>query len=174
MNTLPADVPRFDPLEAFARWFARAPFALPPTPFDAVTRVNKFTLLTLYRHGPFQVQLGICEPGSEITEHTHPDCDTILIYLSGEMYFRKNGLVVIAPEDQRLQDSNGICALNGFTIRIGPNDWHGATVGPKGGSFLTVQHWLNGKPESVEKNWEGAPLDEAHAKVITNDPTAQT
>ena len=53
------------------------------------------------------------------------------------------------------REHNKTCAYFGYFIRVNANDWHGATVGNMGGSFLSVQHWKNGtNPSSVHWDWE--------------------
>ena len=54
------------------------------------------------------------------------------------------------------------------TIRVLPESKHDAKAGPKGGCFLSVQHWLNGvKPTSVGNDWVGdSNMGENHTSQI--------
>ena len=57
--------------------------------------------------------------------------------------------------------------LLGMRLRILPHDVHGASVGPSGGCFISVQHWLGGvAPTSVHLDWDGPPLDEGHRLTL--------
>ena len=165
MQQEPYKPPTFDPLEAFVHWYLRQPFALPPGVLAGVHHVSDFSGLTLYRDDQFQAQLWLCQPGSEIKDHCHPSIDTYQIYVSGQVYLRLNGKPVVKPEDIH-EMADGRANKNGFAIRVRPTDYHGATIGPKGGAFLNLQRWLNGPPQSAELDWEGEPLDEAHAKLL--------
>lgn len=154
-------LPAFDPLAAFANWFVRDQgYRVPPCPFDAISRVGKFTGLVLYRNAPYQVQLWICEPHSEIPEHNHPNMDTLFAYLSGEIYLNVNGVPILTPENTReLQD--GMCSNAGVYARIGPTDKHSAKIGPRGGSFLNFGMFHDGFVRSAHLDWEGEPLDKS-------------
>ena len=155
------EIPTFDPLMGFAQWFQQSPFAVPPTIAEGYNRVGPFAGLTLYRGGPFQVQLWLCPPLSEIPDHSHPDVDSIQLYLSGQVYLRLNGEQIIKPED--VFETEGRCSKHGYAIRVRPHDTHGASIGANGGAFMTFQHWLKGEPQSVELNWRGEPINAEHA-----------
>lgn len=162
------NIPVFDELGSFAEWYQRQYFAIPLCPADGVRRVGGFSGLTLYRQGPFQVQLWICEPNSVIPDHCHPNVDSIQMYLSGEVFLRLNGEEIVQPNDVH-EAHNGLSSRHGFFIRICPGDIHGATIGPKGGSFLTFQRFLDGKPKSVELDWAGEPIDKAHEEMLMRE-----
>ena len=160
--------PAFDPLVAFANWFAAQPgFGVPQSPFDGVTRVGAFSGLVLYRKAPYQVQLWQCDPNSEIPDHSHPHVDSIQQYLSGEMSLRLNGREVM-PMNTVKDDGSGYSTARGAFIRVRPTDNHGATIGPMGACFLTYQHFLDNNPRSVHMDWEGEPLSDEHAMEIQN------
>jgi hypothetical protein len=156
----------YDPLVEFAKWCVAQPgMMVPRSPAFGVTRVGQFSGLVLYRSGQFQAQLWIADPNSEIPDHRHPNVDQIQVYVSGEVYLRKNGVCVITPESlQQLAD--GTSNANGAGLRVGPADTHGATVGEMGGAFLNFQHWLKGTPQSGDEDWIGEPLDAEHAIAI--------
>lgn len=160
-------VPDFDPLTAFAGWYVnQIGFGVPQSPLLGVTRVGAFSGLTLFRTGQFQVQLWLCDPNSEIPDHSHPNCDTILQYVSGEMSLRLNGVEVLRRED--IKDvGDGTSSARGVWLRINPQDNHGGTIGPAGSAFLTIQQWRHGvAPMSVELDWHGDPLSPEHEIAI--------
>lgn len=43
---------------------------------------------------------------------------------------------------------------------------HGATVGPTGVTFLSIQKWTGAAPSHVTDDWEGATMGETHAQRI--------
>lgn len=155
----------FDDLLIFAQQYAQEAPRVPIMPYDAVRKVGKFTGLTLFRGGAYQVQLWSGEPNSSVDDHRHPGVDTIQIYLSGQIYLKVNG-VPITPPDRVGMLPNGICNFSGKFTRIRPEDTHSFTLGPLGGSWMTVEKWLNGNPTSTELDWEGEPIDEKHREEL--------
>ena len=114
---------------------------MPPDMGEVVTHSEASTSAIIYRSGQFQVQHVIYKPNSEAVDHRHPNVDSILIYGSGDVTFRRNDEEPI------------VCFNTGQDImRIKPNDWHGVSFGPRGGSFYAVQHW-NGQPGFVIDDW---------------------
>lgn len=146
-----------DELTKFTDWWMKTKKLRPPS--DAYNRVAGSTGTTLYRKDQFQVQLFINDPNYEIVDHLHPNVDSYEIYLSGAVYFRLNKETLLTPE----QVAEAGLLLTGKRIRVRPDEWHGATVGATGGSFLSIQHWLNGVvPSSVHLDWAGPPIDAGH------------
>lgn len=161
-------MPRFDPLMAFVEWFqTRSGIAMPLSPADGVSRVGAFSGIVLYRDRHFQVQLWICDPNSFIPEHSHPNVDSIQVYVSGQVYLTKNGKPVIQAEDLQINE-NGLSSQLGAFLRVDANETHGAQIGPMGGAFLTFQHFHVGEPVSVEQVWEGPPLSLEHGQTLDN------
>lgn len=153
---------------AFATWFvSQRGFGIPQSPFDGLTRVGAFSGLVVYRKAPYQVQLWLCDPNSEIHDHSHPHVDSIMQYLSGEMSLRLNGREVMSMSDA-VDDGNGYSTARGAFIRIRPTDNHGATIGPRGGCFITFQHFLDNNPRSAHIDWVGEPLSHDHALALAN------
>ncbi len=146
-----------DPLLEFARFYFANPQALPPSVWAGVTFVGDFAQLVMERSGDYQVQLCLCRPDSVIPDHSHPNVDTFVVYVTGQIFFRLDGQVVIEPQAVK-ETPRGGCSHNAHHLRVMPGQSHGAAIGPVGGAFLTVQRWLNGKPTSVERDWEGPPL----------------
>ncbi|CAB5223064.1 hypothetical protein UFOVP367_61 [uncultured Caudovirales phage] len=142
-----------DKLSIFLKdWLDKKPFQ-PPFDPNAVTFDNNVIGTVLYRNDEFQVQLFTVKPNTEIVDHVHPNVDSFEVYLSGEISFRRNKKKITGKKFWR--EHNGTCAYFGYFIRVNANDWHGATTGNMGGSFLSIQHWKNGtKPSSVHLDWE--------------------
>lgn len=163
------NAPKFDLLQQFAAWWMNNNAGIPPSPPDAVHRCGPVTVLTLYRDETFQVQLALCDPYSEITDHKHPGVELIKVYVSGEIYLRVNGQPVITAE--LLAENGG--NMNGRMMRIGENDSHGALIGPKGGAFITIQHHLRAPAKPLQLCWAGSPLDARHRKALVEDGQEQ-
>lgn len=160
-----------DPLlQAADFWLNRQGINVPPSIYEGVVKVGPFMGLTLYRRGQLQVQIWLCPPGSEIPDHSHPNVDQIQIYVCGDMLFRINGKITFQSTDGDASVpvwGSPIPNAHGAMGRVNSTDTHGATIGPAGGSFLNIQLWKNGvEPRSVETDWVGDPVDEAHAGRI--------
>jgi hypothetical protein len=116
----------------------------------------------LYRDGPWQVEMftyPASASGGEIVDHRHPNVDSVEVHVVGDIYFRVNGRQIATRQQYEMTDERGRQLAAGQSLRIKPRDWHGATIGPRGGTFLSLQHWLNGvEPSSVGLDWEGSPL----------------
>jgi len=92
----------------------------------------------------------------KMEQHRHPNVDSFEVPLCGNIDFFKNGEPVAPREKVFGVSPKGQSLLFGTFTRILPVDWHGASFGPGGGSFMSVQHWLNGVvPSSVGMDWEG-------------------
>jgi hypothetical protein len=158
-----------DHLEQFAKWFHEQHGSL-QCPFEGVSFVGNFAQLVLCRHGQYQVQLGLARPYAEIPDHEHPDVDTILVYLTGEIVFRVD-LEDAWDKTEIKSLSNGLCSHRGRAVRVLPGQSHGASFGPFGGAFLSIQHWIGKPPESVEMNWLGPSLSEDHDRALKSRAT---
>lgn len=136
----------------FCKWWLRyRPFVVPNQ--GAIRNVGDYRGITVYRDGPFQVQLFISAPHGVATPHTHPNIDSVEVHVGGDGEF--------------VADSS---THHFGMLRILPGENHGATTGPEGIAFFSVQKWLNGvKPSSVELDWGGEPLDQAHAKDLAHE-----
>lgn len=130
----------YDDLAGFLDWWMNSrPINTPQE--NSVTQAGAIYGVVLYRQAPYQVQLFIMPPYSSIEDHIHPNVDSYEVYLGGDIDFRFDG-EMYTPE-----------AL-GTHIRVRPNCWHGGLFGPRGGSFLSVQKWLNGRePTTVGDDW---------------------
>ena len=117
------------------------------------------------------MQMWTCAPNSVIPEHSHPGVDNIQIYLWGQVYLTHNGQPVIS--DEQMVEKDGLSAAYTSSIRILPGDTHGASIGPMGGAFLTIQRWLDGNPKSVATAWSGDPLNDEHVRELNHDQTSR-
>ena len=153
-----------DDLKEFKNWFLKhntieVPYDNPLMFIDGIAGI------TLYKKKPYQVQLFICEPNTEITEHSHPNIDSYEMFLYG-MEFSHKGKTIIDKRMSMLRKKN-IPRLANVTLRIKPNDIHGALSSNKGGSFISIQKWINDlNPTHVSKDWHGKPLGNKHEKQL--------
>lgn len=157
----------FESLDQFKSWWMGTRAFRPP--LDGVRFPSSTTAgIILYRFGEYQVQLFIFGPDMVIPAHRHPHVDSYEHYVSGQVYFHKGGKELLPRS--AFYDKDGVAAplLNSGhrpEVRVGPQDWHGAQIGPLGGSFLSIQKW-NGPPGLVELDWVGEPLDDKHRADI--------
>jgi hypothetical protein len=172
-----ADGGKLDQLEKFCAWFLKEMPVIGAVPFaGAVSKVEDVTSILLYRRGQFQVQMFALQPGTIIPEHTHPNVDTIQVYVGGNIHFSHSGKYVYPQDGVFAKDGPLKCAnKRGMTMRVRPNDLHGAVVGEGGGVFMAVQHWLNGvEPHCVGSDYEGVTMGERHlANVVSGKATAK-
>jgi hypothetical protein len=97
--------------------------------------------LSIYRSGQYQVQLFLLQPNAVIKSHCHPNVDSYEVTVSGKVAFEVDGY---RHEDRAIWDH----------VRVLPTAEHTAYIGDTGGSFISVQKWLNGiKPTSVGWDW---------------------
>lgn len=133
----------------FAVWWMRhKPFKVPA---DGVRVFTGVSGLTLYRDGPFQVQMFIVAPNAGSPEHAHPNIDSVEYGLAGADTFK----------------STNNTRFKGL-ICVAPSEFHTAAADARGGAFLSIQKWINGiEPSSVELDWIGASIDQKHAAMLT-------
>ena len=147
-------------LREFKNWYLKNNII--QTPFkEPLMFIDGIAGITLYRKKPFQVQLFICEPNTTITEHSHPDIDSYEVFLWG-MSFTHKGQTIISHKMAMLEKNDMPRCFN-WTLRVKPEDLHGGQASDKGGSFLSIQKWLNNiEPTHVSKNWKGNSLGAKH------------
>ena len=166
-----------DPIEQFAESFLRDMPVIGAVPFaGAVSRVEDVTCILLYRRDQFQVQMFACPEGTIIPEHTHPNVDTIQVYVGGNVIFTHNGRYAYRADEVRAMDGPLRCAnKRGHILRVRPDEKHGAVIGAGGGIFMAVQHWQNGiAPHCVAADYEGITMGEDHlSKVVSGTATAK-
>lgn len=145
-------------------WLKDAPICPPAVPYE---RVASNIGVTLYRDDRFQVQLWTFAPHSEIADHSHPDVDSWVVWVGGDYCFRKNGRMVERP-DMKFVRWRGVTVPK---LHLAPGDMHGASIGPTGGSFLSITERLDGhEPVSVHLVWAGPPLDSEHDATLRGEP----
>ena len=166
-----------DELEQFCAWFLKKTPVIGAVPFaGAVSKIQDVTAILLYRSGQFQVQMFAVPEGTIIPEHTHPNVDSIEVYVGGNIRFSHSGRYVYGEDQLRAHDGPLGCAFKrGTRIRVHPNDVHGGVFGKGGGVFLSVQHWLNGvKPHCVAADYDGITMGEDHlSKVAGGEAVAK-
>lgn len=159
-----------DELDEFTNWWLDIRSFRPPANDCPLDFNGNLHGVTLYRDGEWQVQLLSIKPNSIIIEHRHPNVDTYEVYFSGQHVLGMNSKVLYTLEDlAKLQDPQLPTPFGfGVATRIAPPDWHWVKFGEQGGSFLSIQKWLNGvKPTSVGHDWE--EKGENHeVKVVDN------
>ena len=150
-----------DELERFCVSFLEKMTVLGAVPFEgAVSKIENVTGILLYRSGQFQVQMFAVPEGTIIPEHTHPNVDSIEVYMGGNIHFSHSGKysydgAFLIPDGGPL----GLAKKRGNLIRVRPNDIHGGVFGKGGGVFLSVQHWLNGvTPHCVAADYDGITM----------------
>ena len=134
---------KFDDLYAFATWWMNTKTFLPPIE-NNVSKDDKLTGTVLYRDGQYQVELFTIKSKTKSEMHVHPNVDSYEIYVSGDINFVING------ENFNCIEGDVIPSLT----RIYPHYLHTGETFEKGGSFLSIQKWLNGvSPTSVTIDW---------------------
>ena len=115
-----------------------------------IYNVEGFHSYVQYRNRDFQVQVFLFPPLAVAPEQTHPNVHSYEVGLSGDLWFSHGGKWIHPKHHAFHFYRRNRC------IRVNNVDLHGASVGPKGGMFLSVQQWLNGVPPTcVGKDYEG-------------------
>lgn len=154
-----------DPLEAFADWFLARPIDLLRPPIHGVYHYGELMSVVLYRAAQFQAELFIVQPNptERCGQHGHPDIDSMEVAISGELCFILDRRPIMPRKVSNAVAEDGALQLYGHRVRVRPGQAHTAIVGPQGGCFLSLQHWLNGvSPSSIGLNWSG----EEHAAAF--------
>ena len=142
---------------------------------NAVWKIQDVTSILLYRKGQFQVQMFAVPEHTIVPEHTHPNVDSIEVYVGGNIAFSHSGKYIVPKDTIVPKGPLGLCSRRGLRVRVRPNDVHGGVVGEGGGVFLSVQHWLNGvEPHCVAADYTGLAMGEHHlSKVVYGDASAK-
>ena len=158
-----------DVLEQFCNdYLAKSP-VIGAVPFaGAVSRVEDVTCILMYRRDQFQVQMFAVPEGTIIPEHTHPNVDSIEVYVGGNIQLSVGGKHVYPAEI--LFENSGplkLASRRGERVRVRPDQIHGATIGAGGAVFLSIQHWLNGvAPHCVAADYDGVAMGEHHLAQV--------
>lgn len=154
-------------LESFAKWYLEQPRRPRPPCEKSVHFVEGLVATVIYRMAPFQVELVTCSPNLELPEHSHPNVDSFELYLSGALMFSLDGKQIVPDEEAAKIGWDGVHHLIGSSLRVPAGAPHGLRVGPNGGTFLSIQQWLNNKPLStVGDDWDGDAMGPIHAARI--------
>lgn len=154
-----------DPLGDFLVWYGEHGPAFPAAPAAGLWYTAGLPGVTLYSCGAFQAQLFIFPADTIVPEHRHPHVDTIEMHLAGDFDFRVGGLPAI-PADHFDDRRGGVSRWWGRGVRVRPHVWHDVRVGARGAAFLSLQHWLEGRPTTVGLDWEGAPVNDRHGSQL--------
>ncbi len=155
-------------IEEFTSWFLEK---MPPiwnVPFgECVWKIEDVTSVLLYRKPPHQVQLFVVPPHYIIPEHTHPNVDSMEVYIGGDGKFSLHGRWVMSDESLTVPSQYGTWQHRGGRIRVKPNELHGAKYGPLGGVFMSSQYWLNGvEPHCVSADYSGGVMGPHHLAFV--------
>ena len=132
---------------------------------NAVQFYSSIAGITLWQENNFQVQMFICKPNTKIENHVHPNVDSYEVYLNGDVDFYINNKKVV--DDKFITgEKNGHSRAYGMTARIKPDTLHSAFIGDRGGSFLSIQHWLKGNPSHIGNDWVGKAVSKEHENNI--------
>lgn len=131
-------------------------------PHDAVQHLDGVMGLTIFQQPPYQVQLWLVRPNKEIPDHAHPNCETVLVYISGDLILRVGGKSFTFDEVS-VKTNPRMC--RGSTLYVAAGAVHGLSVGRLGGAFLSVQRW-NGQMKSTDLDWVGDVLGSLHASRL--------
>ena len=82
-----------DTLKNFKNWYLEKNIIKPPL-LNGLMFIDGIAGITLYRSKPFQVQMFICNPNTNIKEHSHPNVDSYELFLWG-MTFTHKGKTII-------------------------------------------------------------------------------
>ena len=157
-----------DDLTTFLEWYLESGLRIYVPHENFIHFVEGVTGLTIYRSGQYQVQLFTATPNTVIPSHTHPNVDSYEVALSG-MEFYLNDKVVLPRwyANQKAPDSN-LSISHYKVVRVLPDCPHSAAAGENGGSFMSVQQWLNDvEPTSVGNDWIGDTMGDNHTTQVT-------
>ena len=157
-----------DDLTTFLEWYLSGGLEIYVPHSNFVHFVEGVTGLTVYRSGQFQVQLFTATPNTIIPSHTHPNVDSYEVALSG-MEFYLNDKVVLPRWYANIKAPDSNLPMSHYeVVRVLPECPHSAIAGKDGGSFMSVQQWLNGvEPTSVGNDWDGITMGDEHTTQVT-------
>jgi hypothetical protein len=157
-----------DALDRFYKWVREQHSRIGSVPaVGAIERIGEMTAITWFRQPPFQVELFIFEKSFIIPEHKHPNVNSFEVYIGGQVAFSHSGKwKTFGQMPEEIKNSKYTC--NGKCIRVNSDDLHGGVIGPEGGMFMSVQHWLDGSPHRIAHDWNGKAMDAHHMSGIKN------
>ena len=120
-------------------------------PFVGTTLAGMQTLL--YRNANFQVELFAFPEGSIVTEHGHPNIRSYEVYVGGTVAFTLDSSWYYLKDQGSASQIDEKCP---YTLYLEENRIHGALFGQGGGTFISIQEWLNDvTPSCVGDDWNG-------------------
>jgi hypothetical protein len=155
-----------DPLYEFACSFLEEkPLADYIGAADTFSRIAEVKALLLFREGSFQVQIFTVPPYYIVPAHTHPNVESIEVYVGGQIRFSHRGNFVFEGRDP--VDNLDISPFKWRMLRVSPEDRHGAVVGATGAVFISIQRWLNDiEPHCVAADYTGPVMDASHLILV--------
>jgi hypothetical protein len=140
-------------LDEFAQWYldASTPFMISPD--SKINRIDNGSTFSLFRHGPFQVELYILDDMTTITDHEHPCVDILQLDLF------VSGSTDISETVARFQPMLESGMAHGENAKFS---------GGKGGTvMLAFERWPEGvTPGAICSVWKGKTLGPLHEGVI--------
>jgi hypothetical protein len=119
----------------------------------------------LFRNEDMQVQLFNVPSHYIIPAHTHPNVDSIQVYVDGEITFSHRGEFVFEAIGEPVGTEPS--SFKWRMIRVGPGDKHGAVAGAAGARFMSIQQWLGGiPPHCVGADYNGPVFDLDHLPLV--------
>ena len=156
---------QFSPVLSFKDWWMAAGCPIVPPFKNAIHCTDIAYALCIYRSGRFQVELYIVKPNTETTKHSHPNVESISMYLTGNMSFADEQGNYKDLNQFQIENENGTHKLLGSIAEVNDGKLHALKVGPEGGAFLIFEYWKDRDPVSVTVHWEGELVGEQHAQT---------
>jgi len=156
---------KFGTVENFAKaWMVKRPWRPPFA--NAIHTTEIAHALVLFRKDQYQVELYISKPNTQTPMHSHPNIESITMYLTGNLSFSKDGVNFTDISMYQKAKPNGTHMLLWANQENNSGTPHMLKVGNEGGSILVFEKWLKGNPTSVSVNWVGDLIGEEHAKLM--------
>jgi quercetin dioxygenase-like cupin family protein len=157
------------PLIDFLYWYVNNGNPLIQSPVGGIGFMGTGPDIVLHREDCFQVQLFIGCPNTFIPIHNHPNVESYEMNVNGDVEFYVEGDPVYPTRIMGEAKSNGEDILRswGYAVHVPAGANHHARMGPRGGSFLSIQKWLKGTPTSVDHDWVGSPMNAVHMELMS-------
>jgi len=156
----------FASVDQFKNWWLKAGRPMKPPFKNCIHTTDIAYAMCLYRKDQFQVELYICKPNTESPVHSHPNVDSISMYLTGDLSFSDENGNYKDLSAYQWPKENGAHMLLGKTADKNNGKPHALRTGSTGGSFLIFERWLKDNPSSVTLHWEGDLVGKKHAQTI--------
>jgi hypothetical protein len=158
-------------LEEFAQWYKDNGFPIRP-PFEDPVYVTDISYsYVLFREGQYQAELYLVRPNTSSPDHSHPGIENIIMVWGGDVNTSNNGKYLDLSDCYKEPNSQGTNKLFGMcSDKLTDKGYHALFAGSKGGAFLSLEKWPEGKKmSSVTIEWEGEAVDPNHAELIKNE-----